>query len=221
MIDTNSNVSKTKEIEDDGEIDHFGSIWYSLMKTIIMFAGEMDYTDIPIQHPLGYILFLLFVYLMVIVLMNLLNGLAVSDIHKIQKEVDTYYHINIVETLAYSRYVPMLAHEIKISPNIKPENQKLLGIDIPGAKKYLVETDSKHTFYLHENTVKAAKDIIMDRQANSHAQGEKITLEGVGEDLIDMKKEQVGIKSRIGRIEESIELILEIMQSRRPTVDRV
>ena len=58
-------------------------------------------------------------------------------------------------------------------------------------------------------------------QANSHAQGEKITLEQVGEDLIDMKKEQAGIKGRIGRIEESIELILEIMQSRRPTVDRV
>ena len=57
------------------------------MKTVIMFAGEMDYTDINIQHPLGYVLFLLFVFLMVIVLMNLLNGLAVSDIHKIQKEV--------------------------------------------------------------------------------------------------------------------------------------
>ena len=52
-----------------------------------MFAGEMDYTDIPIKHDMGYVLFLLFVYLMVVVLMNLLNGLAVSDIHKIQKEV--------------------------------------------------------------------------------------------------------------------------------------
>ena len=34
MIDTNSNVTKTTEVEDDGEIDHFGSIWYSLMKVI-------------------------------------------------------------------------------------------------------------------------------------------------------------------------------------------
>ena len=164
VIDTGSNVTEASVEEEDVEIDHFGSIWYSLMKvdillvhtddsdnsvmqTIIMFAGEMDYTDIPIQHPLGYILFLLFVFLMVIVLMNLLNGLAVSDIHKIQKEVDTYYHINIVETLAYSRYVPMLAHEIKISPNIKPENQKLLGIDIPGAKKYLVRNSMKHVLW--------------------------------------------------------------------------
>ena len=60
------------------------------IKTIVMFAGEMDYTDIPIKHWMGYVLFLLFVYLMVIVLMNLLNGLAVSDINKIQREVSSY-----------------------------------------------------------------------------------------------------------------------------------
>ena len=35
MIDsTNSNITSTTEVEDDGEIDHFGSIWYSLMKVI-------------------------------------------------------------------------------------------------------------------------------------------------------------------------------------------
>ena len=100
-----------------------------------------------------------------------------------------------------------------------------------------METDGKHKFYLHEATVKAAKELIIDRQvrrlneislnsskslkAHSHAQGEKITLEGVGEDINDLKKEQAGIKGRITRIEESVELILEIMQSRRPTVERV
>ena len=31
---------------------------------------------------------------------------------------------------------------------------------------FQVETDSKHKFYLHENTVKAAKDIIIDRQVH-------------------------------------------------------
>ena len=39
------------------------------------------------RHWLGYLLFTIFVFLIVIVLMNLLNGLAVSDISKIQKEV--------------------------------------------------------------------------------------------------------------------------------------
>ena len=45
-----------------------------------------------------------------------------------------------METLAYSRYVPLLAQEIKIWPNTKPESQKLFGIDIPGAKKYLASS---------------------------------------------------------------------------------
>ena len=102
--------------------------------------------------------------------------------------MDTYYHVNIIETLAQSRYVPLLAEEIRISPNIKPENQQLCGINIPGEKKYLVggnyyrgdeiiigecfqvQTNGKHTFYLHESTVKAAKEVVMDRQVslNSH-----------------------------------------------------
>ena len=65
-----------------------------------MFIGEMDYNDLEFDHWLGYVIFILFAFLLVIVLMNILNGLAVSDIHKIQEEVDTYYHISIVETLA-------------------------------------------------------------------------------------------------------------------------
>ena len=81
---TNGTVSSGSE-----ETDHFGNIWFSLMKTIIMFSGEMDYTDINITHWMGYLIFAIFVFLMVIVMMNLLNGLAVSDIHKIQKEVGT------------------------------------------------------------------------------------------------------------------------------------
>ncbi len=36
----------------------------------------------------GAVYGIMFVFLMTVVLMNLLNGLAVSDIHKIQKEVD-------------------------------------------------------------------------------------------------------------------------------------
>ena len=35
MIDsTDSNMTSTMEVEDDGEIDHFGSILYSRMKVI-------------------------------------------------------------------------------------------------------------------------------------------------------------------------------------------
>ena len=58
-------------------------------------------------------------------------------------------------------------------------------------------------------------------QAEWRDRGAKISLEGVGEDVNDMKKEQVGIKTRVANIEENIELILEIMQSRQPKVERI
>ena len=50
-----------------------------------MFVGELEFSDIPIDRtsslmPLSYIYFLAFVLLIVVVLMNLLQGLAVSDI---------------------------------------------------------------------------------------------------------------------------------------------
>ena len=57
-----------------------------------------------------------------------------SDIHKIQEEVDTYYHISIVETLASTSFVSLPAEEVTIYPNIRPEHPKILGIPIPGFK---------------------------------------------------------------------------------------
>jgi len=202
------------------ETDHFGTLWLSLVKTIVMFTGELDYTDIPMQHWLGQLLFLIFIFLIVVVIMNLLNGLAVSDIHKIQKEVDTYYHINIVETLAYSRYVPMLAHEIKIHPNIKPESSQLFGVDIPGAKRYLVESESKKKFYLNETTVKAAKELIITRKAEGYESSAQASLETVGDDVEDIKKQQAIMHGRVENMEEKLDLILDIMQSRHAPVER-
>ena len=112
----------------------FETVALSLVKTIVMFAGEMDYTDIVFHHWMGYLIWVLFVFLVVIVLMNILNGLAVSDIGKIQEEVDKYYNISVVESLAHSSFVSLLAEEIVIYPNIRPENQKFLGISMPGKK---------------------------------------------------------------------------------------
>ena len=99
-----------------------------------MFMGEMDYNDLEFGHWLGYVIFVLFAFLLIIVLMNILNGLAVSDIHKIQEEVDTYYHISIVETLASTSFVSLLAEEVTVYPNVRPEHTKILGIPMPGFK---------------------------------------------------------------------------------------
>ena len=68
----NEQTQKTTESEDD---KIWGSIGYSIVKTLVMFIGEMDYNDLVFGHWLGYVIFILFAFLVVIVLMNILNGL--------------------------------------------------------------------------------------------------------------------------------------------------
>ena len=53
---------------------------------------------------------------------------------RLQEEADNFYLISIVETLSHSNTVKMLADEVIVYPNIRPQNQKILGIDIPGTK---------------------------------------------------------------------------------------
>ena len=134
-----SNSSNTACPQEE-EYDHFGTIFDSIIRTSVMLTGEFNYPDIPMKHWLGRLIFVIFLFLMVIVIMNLLNGLAVSDIQKIQNDADTSQYINIVENLSYSRNVKMLAQEIRIFPNNsrKVKSQKLFGF-IPGAKKYEVK----------------------------------------------------------------------------------
>ena len=53
-----------------------------------MLFGDLGYVDKPIYHWLGQILYILFAFLIPVVLMNLLNGLAVDDIRNIMLEVN-------------------------------------------------------------------------------------------------------------------------------------
>ena len=41
-----------------------------------MFVGELEFGDLPIETPVGYLFFLAFIFLIVVVMMNLLNGLV-------------------------------------------------------------------------------------------------------------------------------------------------
>ena len=98
-----------------------------LAKTTVMFTGEFDFTEwyltfesrrvindtskteysLENNHPdlakasmvLSYLFFLSFVVLIVIVLANLLNGLAVADINAIQKEAEMYSQISRLDII--------------------------------------------------------------------------------------------------------------------------
>ena len=81
-----SNLESTR-VEDS--YPFFDQPFLALVKTSTMFVGELEFADIPINlesslYPVSYFFFLSFVFLIVVVLMNLLNGLAVSDTGVIQ-----------------------------------------------------------------------------------------------------------------------------------------
>jgi hypothetical protein len=91
---------------DDDEYVFFNSTFLSVVKTLTMFVGELEFSDIPINldsplAPVNYLFFLSFVFLIVVVLMNLLNGLAVSDTGAIQEKAEIYSYLSRVETISY------------------------------------------------------------------------------------------------------------------------
>ncbi|XP_060820394.1 transient receptor potential cation channel protein painless [Bombus pascuorum] len=76
---------------------------HSLFKTIIMFTGEFNANDIVfVSHSiLSHFIFTLFVFLIVIVLFNLLNGLAVSDTAAILGKAELVGLISRIQVLAH------------------------------------------------------------------------------------------------------------------------
>ncbi|KAF0311427.1 Transient receptor potential cation channel protein painless [Amphibalanus amphitrite] len=75
----------------------------ALIKTMVMTIGEMDYGSLPIaQHtPVAQLVFVAFLFLITVVLMNLLNGLAVADTGEIQDQAQIYGYVGRVELISY------------------------------------------------------------------------------------------------------------------------
>jgi hypothetical protein len=123
-----------------------------------MLVGEFNYSsDLNFTHWLGYVIFALFVFLVVIVLMNVLNGLAVRDISLIMEEMDTYHNISIVETLSSTIFLRLVAQEILIFPNTKPKRQTFLKIPIMGQKVIITEPRKVKSFEITLVELKGTK----------------------------------------------------------------
>ena len=74
----------------DDEYPFFNQPWHAFVKTTIMFVGEIEFADLPIDLNswLSFLFLLAFVFLIIVVLMNLLNGLAVSDTGLIREQAE-------------------------------------------------------------------------------------------------------------------------------------
>ena len=84
----------------------FDNPFLALMKTSTMFVGEFDFDDLrmkggDVSVSMAYFFLLVFIFLMVIVLMNVLNGLAVSDTGIMIKESLIESQYSIIQTIRY------------------------------------------------------------------------------------------------------------------------
>lgn len=103
-------------LRDSSEIDSpdfnkFPTLAASIVKTIVMSAGEFDVANIDFDlNAFGVYVFVGFVFLISTVFMNLLNGLAVSDTQKIQSKAELTSFIRRCQVLA--RYEEILSRKI-------------------------------------------------------------------------------------------------------------
>lgn len=74
----------------------FENVFLSLFKTIVMLTGEFDLSSLPFAtyNIASRLIFVLFVFLIPIVLVNLLNGLAVNDTWRIQKDAEIIVNVS-------------------------------------------------------------------------------------------------------------------------------
>lgn len=97
----------TTEEKSDDDYPFFNQPWHAFVKTTIMFVGEIEFADLPIDLSswLSFVFLLAFVFLIIVVLMNLLNGLAVSDTGYIREQAEIVSHIARVDTISYTESI--------------------------------------------------------------------------------------------------------------------
>merc|ERR1719474_1346084 len=110
MLHDDSLVKDPHGLDEEDKNKYFNRTWTSLVKPSAMFVGELEFSDLPMNTNtylgmLAYAFFLAFIFLIVVVLMNLLNGLAVSDTNDIKEKAEIYSYISRVETISYMESV--------------------------------------------------------------------------------------------------------------------
>ena len=108
-----------------------GNIVSTAVRVIVMLMGEFNYDELDLFW-LGEVVFVLFVFLLCVVLMSVLNGLAVSNIGKVLEEVD--YRAAVVDSLCFrggSINVPLLAEGAEVLPNQRKVKVIVGGVVVP------------------------------------------------------------------------------------------
>ena len=110
--------SPPKGLEVDDVFKEFNHPIEAAIKTMAMYVGELDLSEMPLGVSKGmkhgnvtvtliHVFILAFIFFIVMVLGNLLNGLAVSDTSEILRKAETLHQISLINNLTYGESVIM------------------------------------------------------------------------------------------------------------------
>ncbi|XP_065199651.1 transient receptor potential cation channel protein painless-like [Planococcus citri] len=94
--------------EVDGKPNIFRYLISSIFKTLLMLTGEFDDSSVPLEDKMstGHLVLILFTFLIAIVLLNLLSGLAVGDTQKIRNEAEL---VGVVSRINFIAHIESMA----------------------------------------------------------------------------------------------------------------
>ncbi|CAH0560732.1 unnamed protein product [Brassicogethes aeneus] len=237
ILFTNPTSEQPKNSTDTEDEDMFTGPGKSLFKTIIMLTGEFDAGSINFQHfpILSKFIFALFIFMIAIILLNLLNGLAVSDTQIIKNDAELVGHIARAQHIHYV--------ESMLLGNIFPE--KFVNFlqncccCIPNCELIVARPLAKRSclfpHYLpYEMTVYPNKqgEVVMPKTVrnrrflfSSCASCHKIYLDKETvrrtNSIIQEKRDKLKVKKECNQLDKRIEFLLKIQQENKEKLDLI
>lgn len=125
--------------EDEGSF--FINPGTAIFKTFVMMTGEYETSEFKFHQSevSSYIIFLLFVFMISLILMNLLTGVAVTDTETIQNEAEIVGHI---ATIRFIRFI-----EVVLQPSFYPRALSKTKLNVNNCFIFPHLSENKLSFY--------------------------------------------------------------------------
>jgi len=208
------------------EDDFFSSnLGMSMLKIFIMFAGEFEASDIPFDAApyTSHLVFTVFVFLISIVLLNLLNGLAVSDAQSIRNDAEILSLSARVKLISYIektssghiRFFSVLSNlpdrKLRVFPNRKESRVEVNGVFM------------ENNTLLDRETVQQAIILSCNRKKSQESES-RLTKESeikVQKQLADMETYQVDMIKQISEVKMKLEHLDKVNKETQNKVNEI
>lgn len=148
------------QIDDDDNFNTFGHPGLTLIKTFVMTTGEFDTSALKLQDKnfVVHLIFVLFVFLMSMVLLNLINALAIDDVKNIRGEGELVHFCERVEII--SKYERVFLRSNGIFYDYFNKIISLFPFTLPKSK--IIINDDSHEIMAFKTSITMEKEAVLD-----------------------------------------------------------